>query len=80
MRAAWLAALALGLAGCVGLGKPPVEAAPPPAVDVAGLCAKAASVVATYDAVNAATERRIGPEERLAAAAARAILATQCDG
>lgn len=72
--------VALLLAGCVGAGKPAVEGAPPAAVDVAGLCAKAASVVATYDAVNAATERRIGPEERAAAAVARVILATQCGG
>jgi hypothetical protein len=79
VRAAAVVA-ALLTAGCVATGKPSAEGGPPPAVDVAGLCAKAASVLATYEAVNAATERRIGPEERLAAAAAQAILATQCGG
>lgn len=71
--------LALLLAGCGGVGKPPMEGgATPAAGDIAAVCAKAASIVATYDAVNAATERRIGPDERAALAAARAILAVQC--
>jgi hypothetical protein len=78
VRAVLFAAL-LVLAGCAGTGKAPVEGGPALGVDVAGLCAKAATVLATYDAVNEATARRVGPDERVLVAAARAIRATQCE-